>query len=328
MPELRYNLATKEWIILSTERAKRPEDFPQKPAELSKDSAANCPFCEGHEQKTPQEIFAIRDEHGWKVRVTPNAFPALSPKGEPSNTTDQFGFTKMNGIGIHEVIIESPEHEQIIATMDPAQVEAIYTTYKERYSALSKDPRFKSIILFKNHGQHAGTSLHHPHSQIIATPVVPRIIRDRIEIAESFYKEKNLCLYCNLINTEKAAKERIIFESDNFVVFAPFASRFPFEMWVLPKKHASHFEEIENKVLMDLAHVMQTILKKLYKVLNNPDFNYAIYSAPCQEKNLPYIHWNIKVFPRLTMQAGFEVGSGMAINTVIPESAAKYLREA
>jgi len=333
MPEFRNNIATKEWVIIATERAKRPEDFAGRPANLAADSAAKCPFCPGKEAKTPKEVFAIRepgtapDTSGWRVRVIPNAFPALSPTGELKREKSPAGFLKMNGVGIHDVIIESPDHEAIIATLPLAHVEDIYQAYRTRFSQLAADGRFESIILFKNHGQNAGTSLHHPHSQIVAMPVTPRAARDRVEIARSHFDEKGSCLYCDLIAAEKQEEARVILETDNFSAFTPFASRVPFEIWVLPKKHSSNFETISVELSRELAGVMQSVLQKLHRVLHNPDFNYAIYSAPCREHDLEYFHWNLKIFPRVTSQAGFEVGSGMMINTVIPEAAAKYLRE-
>lgn len=333
MPELRLNVATKEWVIIATERAKRPEDFANKAYTLASDSAANCPFCPGKEAKTPPEVFAVRepgtlpDTGGWRVRVIPNAFPALAPTGEPKREKSPEGFLKMNGVGLHDVIIESPDHEAIIATMPRAGVEDIFLAYRERFSRLAGDRRFESIILFKNHGHNAGTSLHHPHSQIVAMPVTPRATRDRIEIARGHFDETGSCLYCDMIAAEKQAQARIILESANFIVFAPFASRLPFETWVLPKNHASNFEKIAVEPCRELAGVVQAVLQKLHRALGNPDFNYAIYSAPCREQDLEYFHWNLKIFPRVTSQAGFEVGSGMMINTVVPEAAAQYLRE-
>jgi len=328
MPELRFNLATRDWSIIATERAKRPEDFAGKPAAVSSDSAANCPFCPGRESKTPPEIYAVRDASGWKVRVTENAFPALKPAGDPRRSKDAFGFEKMDGIGKHEVIIESPDHEAIIATMTQAQVDEIYLAYRQRFIELARDPRFESVILFKNHGRGAGTSLHHPHSQIVATPITPRTLRDRLGIAQSHFDETGNCLYCDLIKMEQAAKERVILETDNFIVFTLYAPRFPFETWILPKFHHSNFDAISVEQCRELALIMKKFLEKLYKAIKNPDFNYAIYSAPTKERDLEHFHWNIKLFPRITSMAGFEIGSGIPIVTVVPEAAAAYLKNA
>lgn len=320
-------MAIRDWVIIATERAKRPEDFAAKPYSLSSDSAANCPFCPGREAKTPPEIYAVRNKSGWQVRVIENAFPALKSTGEPTRSTTPAGFIKMNGVGRHEVIIESPDHEQIIATLPQEHVDQIFLTYRQRYLALASDPRIESVILFKNHGHNAGTSLHHPHSQIIALPVIPEILNDRLESAGQYYKETGHCLYCDLLKMEGTEKERIICENNSFVAFAPFASRFPFETWVLPKKHSSNFGAISEADCLELSAMVKTVLEKLYRTLNNPDFNFAFYSAPCRAGELASFHWNLKIFPRITSTAGFELGSGVMINTVVPEAAAQFLRE-
>jgi UDPglucose--hexose-1-phosphate uridylyltransferase len=334
MPELRFNPATRDWVIISTERAKRPEDFAAKAYAVDSDASVHCPFCAGHENKTPPEIYAIREPGtqpntpGWKVRVTRNAFPALQPAGEPHRTKTPAGFLKMNGIGEHEVIIESPDHARIIATMETAQVEDIFLVYRARYVELAKDPRFESIILFKNHGRGAGTSLSHPHSQLIALPLFPYNMRERLDIAREHFDEQGICLYCDMINMERSEKVRIVHETDNFIAFVPYAPRMPFEMWVLSKDHGSNFENVSDESCRELARVIQTVLGKLYRAVGNPDFNFAIYSAPLRENNLEYFHWNLKIFPRVAMPAGFEIGSGMSIVSVIPEAAAEYLRKA
>ncbi|MFA5876646.1 MAG: DUF4931 domain-containing protein, partial [Candidatus Margulisiibacteriota bacterium] len=238
------------------------------------------------------------------------------------------GFMHMDGVGEHEVIIESPDHTQIIATMDVSQAEDIFLTYKARYVELAKDRRFESIILFKNHGRGAGTSLSHAHSQLIALPMMPHPMRNRVDIASQHFDENGTCLYCDLINMEKTEGTRIVSETENFVVFVPYAPRMPFEMWVLPKNHGSNFENTSDAHCRELARITKTVLEKLYRAVGNPDFNYAIYSAPLRENNLEYFHWNLKIFPRVATPAGFEMGSGMSIVAVIPEAAAEYLRKA
>lgn len=335
MPELRYNIATREWVIIATDRAKRPEDFAGKATPpLKDDSAANCPFCSGRESKTPAETFAIRpngsqaNTPGWKVRAMPNAFPALKPEGSVTRQKIDGTFLRMDGFGIHEVIIETPEHEQVMATMAIAQVEDVFAAYLERFTTLAKDSRFESIVLFKNHGRNAGTSLHHPHSQVVAMPVTPKRIRDNIEIAMGHFDQYGTCIYCDMIKSEIAAKERLVLQTDEYIAFVPYASRLPFETWVLPKIHQANYDEVGPEGNRALARVIKTILEKFYRSLSNPDFNYAIYSSPCREHGLEYYHWSLKIFPRITGLAGFEIGSGMSINVVVPEAAAKYLREA
>ena len=251
MPELRQNPATKEWIIISTERATRPEEFrAPKEEEESAESKKTCPFCVGNENKTPPEIFSFRtygtkpNTPGWWVRIIPNKFPALVPAGDVHRIkTDEF-FRHMDGVGEHEIIIESPEHDLTLATMEQKQVEEVFFAYRERYRALVDDPRFELIILFKNHKREAGTSIIHPHSQVVATPVTPMHIRQRIEEAMRYFDDNGECVYCMIIKKERQAAERVIFETNNFIVFEPFAATSPFETWVVPKKHSSSFEEI------------------------------------------------------------------------------------
>ncbi|MFA5035228.1 MAG: galactose-1-phosphate uridylyltransferase [Candidatus Margulisiibacteriota bacterium] len=333
MPELRQNPATREWVIIATERAKRPEDLGSGICPTSESSRQNCPFCPGKESLTPGEILAYRefgtqiDTPGWWIRIIPNKFAALAPDSRNRDRTKVLDFySMMNGLGEHEVIIESPNHDQTIATMEEKQVEELFLAYRERYITLSKDPQFEMIIIFKNHGIAAGTSLHHPHSQLIATPITPMHIRHRLDESMRYFDDNGKCVYCVMIEKERQAKERVIMETDNFIAISPFAARSPFETKVYPKKHASSFDSILTSDAKELAYVMRTVLKKLYISLNNPDYNFVINSAPCHEKDVEYYHWNIQILPRVSAMAGFELGSGIYINTVIPEEAAKYLR--
>lgn len=334
MPELRLNPATKDWVIIATERAKRPEDFGSGALPVTMTEKEHCPFCPGREYLAPNEIMAYRaygtapDTPGWWVRIVPNAYPALASDGMPERFRIDDFFTYMAGLGDHEVIIESPEHNQTLATMDQKQVEEIFLAYRERYAALARDPRFELVILFKNHGASAGTSLRHPHSQIIATPITPLHIRNRIEAAMRYFDDHGTCVYCDMIDKELKLKDRIVSESENFVAFEPFASRSPFETWVMPKKHCSSFEFIVPEQTKELAFIMRGVLAKLYRSLNNPDYNLVLRSSPVHEKNVEYFHWHFMIVPRVSAVAGFELGSGIYINTVIPEAAAQYLRDA
>jgi len=334
MSEFRYNVLTKDWVIIATERAKRPEDFKARSAAPASDSKEKCPFCKGKEDKTPPEIFAYREvgtapnTPGWWVRVIPNQFPALSKENDNDRKRVNDVLVSMKGNGIHDVIIESPDHNQMMAMMDQKQVEEIFFAYRQRYIELSELPEYESIILFKNHGAGAGTSLSHPHSQIVAMPITPMMMRRKIQAGEEYFDQNGKCLYCHLIEIEKEQKERIVMESDNFIVFEFFSSNVPFDTVVIPKWHSSSFENITANQCRELAGVIRLTLKKLYTALNNPDFNMVLYASPTHEKDLEYYHWHIKIFPRISNVAGFEMGSGVYINTVIPEAAAKYLREA
>lgn len=333
MPEFREDQSTKEWVIIASERAKRPEDFKTIENVHKNDDSKNCPFCAGHESQTPDELFAYRESGtlpntpGWRVRVVLNKFAALLPQGEIVRLQTDSMFVKMQGVGQHEVIIESPDHNQTMVTMEDKQVEEVFLAYKERFRVLNKDPRFEVIILFKNYGFRAGTSLSHPHSQLIAMPIVPQHIRLRIEQAMRYFDEKGSCVYCDMMKSESRAKERIIMETKNYLVFDPFASGTPFETWIMPKKHNSNFDDIAEDQCRELARVARQVLIRISKSLNDPDYNLVLFSAPTHERNLDYYHWHVKILPRVAEVAGFEIGSGMNINTAIPEEAAQYLRE-
>jgi UDPglucose--hexose-1-phosphate uridylyltransferase len=334
MPELRQSPITKEWVIIATERAKRPEEFGAGEIKENENGAENhCPFCEGNESTTPGEILAFRtygskpNTPGWWVRVIPNKYPALVPQGSSTRTKALDFFNYMDGLGEHEIIIESPNHKLHMATFEQKHVEEIFLAYRERYIALSEDSRFEFITVFKNHGYQAGTSIKHPHSQLIATPITPSHIRHRIEEAMRYFDDNGKCVFCVAIEKEMKFKERIVLETDNFVSFEPFASRSPFETMVIPKKHNPTFGCVTPELSKELAFIMKKTLEKIYKGLNNPDYNFMIISAPCHETSEEYFHWHIMVVPRVAAVAGFELGSGIYINTVIPEKAAKYLRE-
>ncbi|HTY13962.1 MAG TPA: DUF4931 domain-containing protein, partial [Candidatus Omnitrophota bacterium] len=236
-------------------------------------------------------------------------------------------FRYMDGVGEHEVIIESPRHDLSIATMDQKQVEEIFLAYRERYITLSQDPRFEMVMIFKNHGAAAGTSVIHPHSQVIATPITPLHIRHLIDETLRFFDDNGECVFCIAIQKEKTCKDRVIFETDNFIAFIPFAASSPFQTMVLPKKHDSSFQSTTPERTRELAYAIKTILAKIHGKLKDPDYNFVIRSSPCHEKDLEYYHWHLEIIPRVTAVAGFELGSGIYINTVIPENAAQFLRE-
>ncbi len=335
MSELRQNPATKDWVIISTERAKRPEEFSLPHDELdNREKVADCPFCEGNEPLTPPETLSYRaygtkpNAPGWWIRIVPNKFSALAPKDALQRIKADDFFRHMDGFGEHEVLVEHPRHNMTIAIMEQKQVEEIFLAYRERHITLSQDPRFELLIIFKNHGPSAGTSVRHSHSQIIATPITPQHIRHRLEEAMRYFDDNGECVYCAMLQKELALKERIVLETDNFAAFEPFASRSPFETWILPKKHDSSFESITPQHTKELAYVAKQTLGKIYFSLKNPDYNYIIHSSPCHEKNVEYYHWHIQILPRISAMAGFELGSGIYINTVIPESAARFLRDA
>lgn len=330
MSVLRYDPTTDEWVIIATERAKRPHDFKKatRPRVLTPHEAS-CPFCPGNEAMTPPEVFHIpnNERNGWAVRVVPNKFAALTPQGDPRIREHGPLFKEMDGVGHHEVIIETPIHNRFLSLMEDAEVEQVVHAYRERYLALRQDQRVKLILIFKNHGEAAGTSLEHPHSQLVATPVVPASIRRRYEVALRYYDVTGRCLYCDIVEAERKAGERVVLETDDFLVSHPFASKSPFETWIVPKRHRPSFDQITLEECRALAAVLKTTLVRLTQALNDPDYNFAIHTAPIGDEDKEYYLWHIQIVPRLTTMAGFEIGSGMRINTANPEETARFLRE-
>ena len=330
MPELRKDPITGRWVIIATDRAKRPSDFIRQPVPPA--SASICPFDYGNEHKTPPEVLAYRnhgerDQPGWRVRVVPNKFPVLGIEGE-LNRQGEGMYDKMNGIGAHEVIIEGPDHNTTMGEMPEKQIEEVLWAYKERVLDLKKDGRFRYILLFKNHGIAAGSTMEHPHSQLLALPIIPKRVKEEVDASKLFYDLKDRCIFCDIIRQESAAGVRLINETDRFTVLAPYAPRFPFETWVLPKRHASHFEDADAPTLANLAWIMKTTIHKLEKVLEHPAYNYIVHTAPAQDVPLAYYHWHMEIIPRLTKGAGFEWATGFYVNPTPPEESAKFMREA
>ncbi len=331
MSELRQDPITKDWVIIATDRARRPHEFRSRERCPEVSSPAKvCPFCPGNEGMTPCEVAAYRsgskDGPGWWVRVVPNRFPALTPEATDGRSDDPF-FRFMPGVGRHEVIIETPEHNVPFPLLLDHQAEEVVLMYRDRYVALCTDRAIKAVILFKNKGEAAGTSLEHPHAQIVGTPVVPEHIRDKYAVATRYYDDTGRCIYCDLVERERKAKLRTVFESDEFVAFHPFASRSPFETWIAPKQHASSFGRISVESAKRFAFALKAVIGKLYRRLNDPDYNIVFHSAPIGDENTPYFLWHVRIIPRLTTVAGFEIGSGMYISTALPEETAAYLNE-
>ncbi len=328
MPELRQNKTTREWVIIATERAKRPEEFKSKEQKKPlPEIKPDCVFCAGNEDKTPPESFRIGlNGKGWKVRVMPNKFAALNP--DAGNLSSDTGiFRKMAGYGYHEVIVESQKHNAITALLPENDVADILRAYKNRYTFMAQDKEIKGIIIFKNHGAAAGTSLEHPHSQVVAMPVVPHQVRSRMDIAITNYDDHHECLYCRILKDELKEGTRIIAETGHFACFTPFAALTPFHTWIFPKRHSASFGQITETELEDLAKILRLSLRKFYFGLIDPDFNYVIRSAPTDSCDASYFHWYLSIIPRLTKSAGFELGSGMFINVSLPEENAEFLRE-
>jgi len=330
VPELRQNPATKEWVIFAPQRKQRPHQF--KPKEIQEKQppySADCPFCPGNEHHTPNEllIFYSKKTRQWELRVVPNKYPALIPTGSYTRKKLSDFYRKMeNALGSHEVVIESPLHNQILGLVSDTQVRRILKAYKQRHLALCKEG-YKLITIFRNYGEAAGTSIEHPHSQIIATPIVPNTIRYPIEEAMRYYDDTGGCVYCDIINQELMMQERLVIQGKKFIIFEPYASRLPYETWLMPVTHAASFSSINSEELNELASLLNRILRIMYDKLNNPAYNFIIQSIPCgSEKNL-FFHWSLIILPRLARFAGFELGSGMRINYILPEECAAILRD-
>jgi UDPglucose--hexose-1-phosphate uridylyltransferase len=327
MPELRQNRFNKEWVIIATERAKRPEELKVKrEVHPLPHYSEKCPFCPGNEHMAPPEVMRIND-HGtdWQIRVVPNKFAALAREGEPERKISRSQRT-MNGVGIHDVIVEGRDHAATTALMSDEQVGNIIRCYRSRYIDVAADPRITHVTIFKNHGEAAGTSLEHPHSQLIATPVISHQVRDRMYEALRHYDEYGECIFCAMLDEELHAKARLVEVTEHFVALEPFASPTPFVTHIFPRRHMASFGDVSEVEMEDLGRVLRKVLAKLYFGLHDPDFNYTIRSAPAENRGVMYYHWYLSVIPRLTRVAGFELGSGMFINTVLPEDAAGFLR--
>ena len=327
MPELRQNPITKQWVIIATERAKRPHEFVRKgeSAPPLPSYSERCPFCPGNEHLAPPETMRISRDGKWQVRVVPNKFAALASDGEFFHKAEGLKHT-VGGVGAHEVVIESTDHSVTTALLPEPEVELIIRCYKERYFRLTQDPRVEHVTIFKNHGAGAGTSLEHTHSQIIATPIIPPDIRNRMEQALRFYDDSGNCIFCEVMEEELAEQVRMIQQTEHFVSFVPYASMTPFSLWIFPRRHMASFGEIHPVEMRDMARMLRLILAKLYHGLGNPDFNYVIRTAPSETRYCRYYHWYVSLIPRLTKVAGFELGSGMYINTTLPEANAEFLR--
>lgn len=327
MNELRQNLITRDWVIIATERSHRPHEFnrDRPPTPPVPDYRPDCPFCAGNEHLTGVEVARLCDERGWRVRAVLNKYPALSQDGEPMRQAGSI-FRSLSAVGVHEVIIEHPQHNVSLARLPIADIANVLQMYRQRYSQLRQDSRISTIIIFKNHGKGAGTSLEHPHSQIAATPIVPYQLRLRTREAIRYFDDWGECLFCRTLEEELRAGDRILAQNDRFVAFIPYAALSPFHIWIFPRRHVSSFEDITDEEIRDLAQMLKTVLAKLDIGLNDPDYNYTIRSIPTDEHRTEYFHWYLAIIPRVSLVAGFELGSGMFINTALPEESAEFLR--
>jgi UDPglucose--hexose-1-phosphate uridylyltransferase len=321
---------TGRWVIISTERRKRPTDFLLERATIIGEEY--CPFCAGHESLTPPEVLAYRPNGGspngpgWLVRVVPNKFPALQVEGTLDRQGDGM-FDRMNGIGAHEVIIETPDHGKTFASMSEAEIEHVLRAFRDRILDLKQDRRFRHILIFKNHGGAAGATLEHTHSQLVALPVVPDFVRQEIDGAREHFRAKERCIFCDIVRQEVGAKRRVVHENADIIALSPYAPRFPFETWLLPHAHGARFEEASPQVVASLARMLKWMLARFNRMLDAPAYNMVVHSTPLSEERTDYYHWHIELMPKLTRTAGFEWGTGFYINPTSPEEAAEVLRD-
>jgi UDPglucose--hexose-1-phosphate uridylyltransferase len=340
MPELRKDPIIDRWVIIASERGRRPTDFP---ADEEPPSGAFCPFCPGNESKTPPEITqwgrdssAPPNTSGWNVRVVPNKFPALTAEGD----LDRQGlgmFDLMNGVGAHEVIIESPRHDWTYADATPEETRTILNAYVERMCAMREDERFMHTVIFRNDGTVAGATLAHPHAQLISIPIIPRQVKDHLDAARAYYLQKVRCAFCDVMRQELSMKERVVDENEHFVVLSPFAARFPFQLQIFPRRHSHDFTLMTEEEIGALGDTLSRSLRRIKLALSSPAYNMMVQTAPHMRPKtgaseywgtIPQdYHWHIDILPRLTKVAGFEWGTGLYINPVSPERAAQFLRE-
>jgi UDPglucose--hexose-1-phosphate uridylyltransferase len=329
MATLRQDPTTKEWIILAPRRAERPAAERPFFRDPLPDRDDGCPFCPGNEHLTPPEIARTAVDDGtWDQRVFPNLFPALEPGGslERSDAAGLFG--EMEGVGSHEVIVESPLHNERMDEMPLDRLARVIRLWRDRYQSLKADPATKGVIVFKNFGERAGTSLVHAHSQIVATPVFAPDYLRRYTVATRYYDDTGHCVYDDLLEAEVRRGDRLIAKVDGFAAVAPFAARVPYETWIMPLRHQTSFGQLEDDLIPGLAEVLSRLLGALRHVAGDPDFNVVVLSAPSHEEWKPFFLWHLRILPRMATAAGFELGSGMYINTVSPEASSRLLREA
>jgi UDPglucose--hexose-1-phosphate uridylyltransferase len=338
MPTLRREPITGRWVINPDETDDRPSSLIEMEKMIQK---GVCPFCEGNEKYTPPEIFALRDKGskkdspGWEVRVVPNLSPALRVELDLNRRAERM-YDLMNAVGAHEVIIETPKHISNLADLDVSQIKKVIQTHKQRIADLKKDKRLRSIFVFKNYGERAGSSpIKHAHSQLIGVSVTPKNLKEELKGAKEYYDYKERCVFCDMIKQELSTEKRLICSNPDFLAIAPFASRFTYEVWILPRKHSVDFENLSDEACQNLAFLLKEILLRLKILLDDPPYNFILHSGPNRIKRRGEVwktlnedyHWHIEIMPRYMRIDGFEWGTGLYINATTPEQAAASLRK-
>lgn len=338
MSEFRWDPLKTTWVIAANHRAREPRDFF---IERQQVQTSACPFCPGHEGKTPPEVFTLRNPgtpangRGWQVRVVPNKFPLLRIEGELNRHAEGL-YEVMSGIGAHEVVIETPDHDRAMADLATAEIALVLQAYRARLLDLRRDPRFRYLQVFKNHGYEAGAPLPHAHSQLMAVPITPPTVKAELNVCRGYFRSHDRCLICDLIAQELADGRRVVYDDGRFLAVAPYASCFPFELRLFPRRHGHDFALQDDAGLDGCAEALRNVLRRLRNLLRDPPFNFILHTSPPMQPrpgrpdywmSLPYdFHWHIELVPRLSRIAGFEWGSGFFINLMPPEDAARFLR--
>jgi UDPglucose--hexose-1-phosphate uridylyltransferase len=335
MSELRFDPIKKIWSVIAADRSRKPEDFLVKRLEAENRAVSFCPFCKGSEDKTGSEIFSLRESGEWLTRVVPNKYPAFRVEGEIKRKGHGI-YDSVNAVGAHEVVIETPDHGVNPGKYTEKILHNVFATFKERIVDLKKDIRFRYIMPFKNYGLLAGANIEHPHSQIIALPVTPNVIKTKLSSSLQHYRAKERCIFCDVLDQERDENKRIVYENQDFVAFCPYASSLPFEVCIFPKRHTHCFTKTNESEMFSLAEITKEIFRRLYNCLEDPPFNMVLHTAPPVVKRPSQpgywmsieqdFHWHIEITPRLSGIAGFESGTGFYINPVAPESAAEFLK--
>lgn len=325
MPEFRQDIVTGDWVIMAQDRAHRPYDHGG--------SSSVCPFCPENEEHTPPAILTVGDAAGWSVRIVANKYPALTPEGEAIEGRVGLHAT-LAGVGFHEVVVESPEHNSGLTTYTVEHLAKVVAAWAERHNQLGQDPRIHYVQILRNHGRRAGASREHPHSQIMAMPFVPDRVRAELERAHSYTSSHGTCLCCDMIRDELAAGTRVVTADADFVALAPFAPKMPFETWILPMRHQASFGQLDSDSATSLARVVGIVAKALDAVAGEPPHNLVLRTAPTPAaaddwaRSRDSYHWRLEIVPRLSTPAGFEMGTGVFVNVSTPEDAARCMRTA
>lgn len=327
LTELRQDLVTGDWVVIATGRAKRLEDFAKLKRQIvEEDPNKVCFLC--HPEETGQEkdvLIYERGEGDWSLRVFPNKYPAFAQSRSVKHF-EEGPYFGMDGVGYHE-IFDTRDHNKQIALLDKIEVAEIIDAYQERYVDLMNKKNVNYIEIYHNHGVEAGATAVHPHSQLLAIPVISPYVKGELGGAEIFWKQNKGCVYCAMVEWELENKKRVVFENKHFVAFCPFSSRAAFEVWVMPKEHKPYFERMSSEEKLEVAEALQASIGKIYRALNDPAYNFYLHTSPCDGQDYPHYHWHIEILPRTAVWAGFELSTGIEISTIQPEVAAEYLRK-